>query len=112
MVMEKKFFAFAFFLLAAFCVVGQALKKTEKIHESQVPVAIRQAFESDFGKVPEDGYWTANFIVERDNSRSVAKPLSYTYHKKNKSDKIEIRYTATGELDYAKGVEALKASNS
>ena len=110
--MEKKIFAFAFLALAALCVVGQALRKTEKIDQSQVPMAIQLAFENDFGTIPKDGYWTANFIVERENRRSVAKPLSYTYHKKSKSEKIEIRYLATGELDFAKGVEAFKAPKS
>jgi len=41
-----------------------------------VPVDILLAFENEFGKIPDDGYWTANFVVEKDNSRCVAKPLS------------------------------------
>lgn len=109
--MRKNFFAFALLGLAAISVAGQALRKTERIDQNQVPVAIRLAFENEFGKIPVDGYWTASFIVEKDNSRSVAKPLSYTYHKKTKSEKIEIRYTAAGELDYATGLEKLKTSN-
>jgi hypothetical protein len=47
-----------------------------------VPIAIRLAFENEFGKIPEGGFWSANFVVERSDSRSVAKPLSYTFQKK------------------------------
>jgi hypothetical protein len=76
-----------------------------------VPIAIRLAFENEFGKIPEGGFWSANFVVERSDSRSVAKPLSYTFQKKNKSEKIEIRYTAAGQLDYATALEKINTSN-
>jgi len=91
-------------------VAAQSLRKSEKINPDQVPVAILKAFEDDFGKIPEGGYWMANFIVERDGARSVAKPLSYTYH--NKSSKTEVRYTADGKLDFVKGMEKVKHNNT
>lgn len=89
---------------------AQSLRKTEKINAEQVPVSIRTAFENDFGKIPEGGHWLANFIVERDGERSVAKPLSYTY--RNKSEKIEVRYTADGKLDLVKGLEKSRDANT
>lgn len=110
--MRKNIFAFALFVFAALTVLGQALRKTERIDQNQVPITIRLAFETEFGKIPEGGYWTASFVVEKSDSRSVAKPLSYTYHKKTKTEKIEIRYTAAGDLDYARGMEVLKSSES
>jgi len=84
---------------------AQALRKTEKINEEQVPVAIRGAFENDFGIIPEEGYWTAHFAVEREGIRSIAKPISYTFHKRSKNEKIEVRYLADGKLDFVKGLE-------
>ena len=84
--------------------LAQGLRKTEKITEEQVPVAIRGAFENDFGKITE-GYWTAHFTIEQEGARSIAKPISYTFHKKNRNEKIEVRYMADGKLDLVKGVE-------
>lgn len=93
-------------------VAAQSLRKTEKIDDNQVPLEIQKAFENDFGKTPAGGYWTATFTVERDGVRSVAKPLAYTYHKKSRSEKIEVQYTADGKLDFAKGLEKTKDSSS
>jgi hypothetical protein len=84
---------------------AQSIRKTERIEEEQVPVSIRAAFENDFGKISEEGYWTASFILEKDGTRTAAKPLSYTYHKKDKSNKIEVRYAADGKLESVKGIE-------
>jgi hypothetical protein len=100
------------FLVAALATVvaAQSLKKTERINADQVPVAIRKAFETDFGKIPDDGYWTAIVVVERDGARSVAKPLSYTYH--NKASKTEVRYMPDGKLDFVKGLEKVKHDDS
>ena len=106
--MRKQLFVFTLAVIG-FASMGQSLRKTEKIEQNQVPVAIQDAFTSDFGAIPPDGYWTANFIVEREGSRSVAKPLSYAYHKRNKSDRIEVRYTADGKLDLVKGLEKTKS---
>lgn len=107
--MRKTNFGIAFLTLLAVTAAGQVLKKTERVEVSQVPLAILQAFENDFGKMPADGYWTASFIVERQSTRSVARPLSYTYHKRNKSEKIEVRYLASGTLEYARGLERTKS---
>ena len=98
--MKKSILLLVLFAGVATFVSGQSLRKTEKIDADQVPVAIRAAFENDFGKVPEGGHWLANFTVEQDGTRSVAKPLSYIY--RNKSEKIEVRYTADGKLDFVK----------
>lgn len=101
----KKIIMLSLSLIVFGAALAQQLRKTEKINSEQVPVAIRTAFEDDFGKIPDDGYWTANFIVEREGSRTVARPLSYTYHKRDKQEKIEVRYTADGKLDLVKGLE-------
>jgi hypothetical protein len=77
--MKKAIFIFVLVTGIVNAMNAQSLKKTERINDDQVPVIIRAAFEKDFGKIPEEGYWTANFIVEQEGKRSAAKPLSYSY---------------------------------
>jgi hypothetical protein len=88
---------------------AQPVKKSEKIKEEEVPVAVRIAFANDFGKIPEDGTWTVNFIVSIEGAKTVAKPTWYTYRKGNGQDKIEVRYSPDGKLDLFKGLK--KADN-
>jgi hypothetical protein len=110
--MKKLVLIFTLFAAIAISLAAQSLKKTERISNEQVPVAIVRAFETDFGRVPDAGYWTANYIVEQEGTRSIAKPLSYSYHKRNKNEKIEVRYTAAGKLDFVKGLEKIENPNS
>lgn len=88
---------------------AQALKKTEKISEEQVPLIVREAFEKDFGELPAEGFWTATFTVEQEGKRLIANPLSYTFHKKTRKEKIEVKYTAAGKLESFKGLERTAA---
>jgi hypothetical protein len=106
--MKKSILLSVLFVGIAIFASGQSLRKTETINPEQVPVAIRAAFENDFGKVPEGGHWLASFTVEQDGARSVAKPLFYIY--RNKSKKIEVRYSADGKLDSVKGMEKNKTN--
>jgi hypothetical protein len=99
----KKSILFLLLLVGTTFASAQALRKTEKIDPDQVPLSIRSSFETDFGKVPDGGEWLAHFTVEKDGARTVAKPLSYIY--RNKPQKIEVRYSADGKLDFVKGVE-------
>jgi hypothetical protein len=108
--MKKSILLLSLLVCVTTIVSAQSLRKTEKIDLDQVPVSIRAAFENDFGKAPDGGQWLANFIVERDGIRSVAKPLSYTY--RNKAEKIEVRYTADGKLDFIKGNEKKNPTNT
>ena len=85
--MKKSILLLLFFAGGATFAFAQSLTKTEKINADQVPVAIRIAFENDFGKVPEGGHWLANFVVEQDGIRSVAKPLFYIYRNKSEKDR-------------------------
>lgn len=110
--MKKIFYLCLFMGAIIMTVVGQSLRKTERIEADQVPVAIQQSLKVDFGSIPPDGYWTATFIIEQTGSRAAAKPLFYTYHKKDSSQKIEVRYTADGKLDSVKGLDKQKSDNS
>ena len=91
--------------------VSQPVKKAERIKEEEVPVAVRVAFENDFGKVPEGGYWTVHFNVLNEGGKTTAKPISYTFRKGGKGDKIEVRYLPEGKLDTAKGLKKINGNS-
>jgi hypothetical protein len=92
--------------------VAQSLRQTKRIEDNQVPVAVQLAFEEDFGQIPSGGYWTSSFTIENDGFKSIAKPLSYAFHKKSKNEKIEVVYTPDGKLESAKGLEKTKDTGS
>lgn len=90
--------------------ISQPVKKAERIKEEEVPVAVRVAFENDFGKIPEDGYWIVNFTVTNEGGKTTAKPISYTFRKGNKGDKIEVRYSPEGKLDTSRGLKKISGN--
>jgi hypothetical protein len=108
--MKKIIFAFALLLASASLTLAQHVKKTSSIKEEEVPVAVRNAFQEDFGKIPEDGSWTVAFYVSTEGNRTTAKPVTYTFAKRNKSEKIEVRYTPEGKLESAKGLEKVNTN--
>lgn len=87
------------------------VRQTVKIPVDQVPMSVRNTFEKDFSSnVPTDGYWSVEVETKRDRDRTAAKPLWYTYNKRNKKEKIEIRFSPQGELTSSTGVD--KGSNT
>ena len=111
-VIMKRFFLTLFILMSAnVFLISQTVKKVEKINEDEVPVAVRKAFEEDFGKIPEDGTWTVNFTVVNENGKSMAKPFSYTFRKGSKGDKIEVRYSPEGKLDTSRGLKKINSDS-
>lgn len=80
------------------------VKESIRIPLDQVPAAVRQAFEKDFGVIPQDGYWSAYIEKTSGNRGTTAKPLWYSYSKRNRSEKIEVRFLPSGELTLAKGI--------
>ena len=109
--MKRFFLTLLIFASVNVFVISQPVKKVEKIKEEEVPVAVRKAFEEDFGKIPEDGTWTVNFTVVSEGGKSMAKPLSYTFRKGNKADKIEVRYSPEGKLDTVHGLKKINAES-
>jgi hypothetical protein len=108
--MKKIFFAFALLMLSVVAAMSQELKKTSTITEQEVPVAVRNAFDKEFGKVPAEGKWSVTFSLRNEGARTVASPLWYTYFKKDKKEKIEVRYTPEGKLESSKGITKLEAT--
>lgn len=102
----KKFVLTLLFISSAnFLLMSQAVKKNERIKEEEVPVAVRLAFENDFGKIPDEGFWTVSFTVVNEGEKTTAKPIAYTFRKGNKGDKIEVRYSPEGKLETSRGIK-------
>lgn len=101
-------------LMAAFVIISysgshaQQASKVSRIKVDEVPVAVRIAFENDFGSIPEGGYWSVNFVTIREGSKTTAQPKWYSYHKRTKEEKIEARYSPEGELQFVKGLERVQ----
>jgi hypothetical protein len=109
--MKKLFIAFAFMLMSASAIMAQQVKKIAEIKSEEVPVAVRNAFQEDFGKVPDAGIWTVAYYVSTDGNKTSAKPVSYTFAKGRRAEKIEVRYTPEGKLQSAKGLEKINANS-
>ena len=106
----KKFIlaGFAFVFAMGLAIAANApLRETIKVPVEQVPVSVRNAFEKDFGTAPEGGYWTALIEKESSGGRTIVTPLNYSFVKKAKGNKIEVKYTPTGALESFSGLEKL-----
>jgi hypothetical protein len=83
-------------------------KQSIRITPEQVPMAVRQSYEKDFGALPEDGYWMVYAETTPEGKRTATKPLWYSYNKRGKGERIELRFLPTGEISSAKGIDRSK----
>ncbi|HEY3405449.1 MAG TPA: hypothetical protein VGK59_18830 [Ohtaekwangia sp.] len=105
--MKKIIVVIGMVMFAGAAMAQSAVRQSVKIPVEQVPLAVRQAYEKDFGTLPQEGYWMAFVESTADGKRTATTPLWYSYNnKKSKSEKIEIKFTPKGELTSVKGVEA------
>jgi hypothetical protein len=79
-------------------------KRQSQINESEVPVAVRQAFLRDFDQAPKDGLWTVYFSTVRQDGKTVATPIWYTFSRNEAGVKVEVRYLPDGKLKSARGI--------
>jgi len=82
------------------------IRDEKKVPAEQVPILVRNAFETECSVGDEDkkGTWFIYYEQHNEGSRPVAKPLAYIYRTKKQGDKIEIKYNASGEFESAKGI--------
>ncbi len=102
-------------MLCMLGVVAQAqtpVRQTIRITPDQVPLAVKQTYDRDFNSLPEDGYWAVYTETTQEGKRTATKPLWYSYHKRSKSDRIEVRFLPNGVLESAKGIDRNKYSVS
>lgn len=105
--MKKTLLVCSVVLLSGLSLMAQQIKKTSPVKEEEVPVAVRIAFVDDLGAIPAEGNWKVTFAVLNDGSKTVAKPLWYTFSKKDHDEKIEVRYTPEGKLESCKGINKI-----
>ena len=109
-------------LLSAVWSYAQTIHMTmfEKIKDDQVPAAVLQTFESNFGQIKKNiknGAWYAHFEHTSaskdtpsyssydDSNRPMAIPLHYSFLGKMEGKKIEIKFTPQGKLAVTKGLD-------
>jgi len=109
--MKKILFAFALVLTSVSISLAQHVK-TASLKEDEVPVAVRNSFKKDFGEIPDKGLWMVSYSVSTEGNRTAAKPVAYTFIKRNKPQKIEVRYTPEGKLESVKGIEKVNTPNT
>jgi hypothetical protein len=108
--MKKLKLLFLVAVLSASSAMAQKAEQVVKIPLEQVPVAVRQSFEKDFGAIPEDGHWEALVVTTKSGGRTYAKPVWYGYSKRgaSRAEKIEVRFSPEGSVTFFTG---LKKSN-
>ena len=105
--MKKFILVITLIVASGVSLLAQQEKQNAGIKQEEVPTAVRIAFVNDFGKIPDDGSWRVTYYVLSEGERTVAKPIWYTYVKRKKPSKIEIRYTPEGKLESSKGLEKI-----
>ena len=105
--MKKSMLLLIAAVLSIGSIMAQNVQQTVKIPLEQVPLAVRQSFEKEFGAIPEDGYWEALVVTVKNGSRTYAKPVWYGYNKRNtnRADKIQVRFSPEGALTSFTGLK-------
>lgn len=94
------------FALGAIPALAQSpVRQAVKIPLEQVPVVVRQAYEKEFSTMSQEGYWLAFVESSAEGQRTSAKPLWYSYNSgKGKKERVEIKFSPTGEVTSVKGL--------
>ena len=99
----KKVITLGFMIMATVVACAQNYaRRTDRIGKDEGPVAIRVSFEKDFGNI-DDGFWSVYYEIEKLQNRISAKPIWYSFSRKTKSQKSEVRYSPAGEVLMVKG---------
>jgi hypothetical protein len=79
--------------------------ESTRVTPEQVPAAVLQAYEKEIGSLPEGGTWTVR--IKRSTDKRTTTPVWYKYTNRNAEEKIEVRFSPSGEIEEAKGVTLL-----
>jgi hypothetical protein len=98
-------------LFAAVAGVGSAFaqttfEKSKKISKDEVPVAVMQAFQKEYGDINDKGYWKVYFTEKQVNGKSVFTPERYQFNGKKDGEKVLLTYSTTGTLENSKGANS------
>jgi hypothetical protein len=101
----KKNLLIAVMMLVTVVAWSQSIKKSARLSEGEVPVAVRNSLEKDYNVKSGEGQWSVFYSVNsRDGGAASASPLWYTYTKAG-SRKIEVRLLPDGRTKSAKGID-------
>lgn len=94
-----------FFLSLTSLVYAQTpVQQTVKVDVTQVPIAVRIALDNDFNIKADDGAWLVHMTRTQESGKILTEPEWYSFYKRNKNEKIEVRYSPEGELLMSKGI--------
>lgn len=82
---------------------AQSISESVKLTIDQVPIAVKKSYEKEFGALPQDGTWKVRITKVTDRGRVSATPLWYEYTKRNKKEKIDVRFSPEGVITLSKG---------
>lgn len=101
--MKTKFILSLALVLTAAYVCAQTASESVRLSSDQVPAVVKQAYEKEFGAIPEDGDWKVRIVRISDSGRIKATPLWYSYSRRGKGTKVDLRFSPEGELKSSKG---------
>lgn len=109
--MKKSIFValFAMVVCASAAFAQTKFAKSKKVTESEVPVAVMQAFEKDGANI-EKGTWKLYYTEERSSTqaRTTFTPERYEFTGKRNGEKVVLVYKPNGEAETSKGIDANK----
>jgi hypothetical protein len=98
-------------LFAAVAGVGSAFaqttfEKSKKINKDEVPVAVMQAFQKEYGNLDDKGYWKVYYTEKQVSGKTVFTPERYQFNGKKDGEKVLLTYSANGNLENSKGANS------
>jgi hypothetical protein len=99
--------------LASFVSAQIPAEQTMKVEEEQVPVSVRTALTKDFSMTPDQGIWMVHIVRTQQSGKTLTEAEWYSFNRRiDKKQKIEVRYSPTGELLSVKGIEKNNAERA
>ncbi len=103
----KKIIVAALLTVSAHLSFAQEVSESVRVTAEQVPVAVLQAYEKEIGTIPDGGTWTVRVKRSSDKGKEVTVPVWYTYTNRKQKEKVEVKFSPSGEIEQSKGVTLL-----
>ena len=83
-------------------------EKSKKLSKDEVPVAVMQSFQKDFGNLEDKGSWKLHYTEKTENGKTVFTPERYIFFGKDNGEKISLSYSPSGTLESSTGADNAK----
>jgi hypothetical protein len=105
--MKKLMLVAAAWLVSAGVIFAQSVEKYKKVKQEEVPALVQTSLKNDFNIASADGTWSLQYSETSAGvgKPAILKPVSYTFRQKNDGKKVEIRFSPSGVLEHARGIE-------